>query len=501
MTTRSTTPSAASSTSDADATSNRPVAVLVCVCVATVLVMGLVAAVNLAVPMLAASGLRPSASQLLWSVAASVVVCACGGSPGGAAGDRFGRKGALMTGLITVAVGAAATAAAPTVALVLAARALTGLGAALVLPNCVGVLVHATPPEHRARALGTWGAVSGMGGLVGNTAGAVLLAATAAWQSLFLAVVPLALAGAAWVGRVVPRSARTPRRLDPLGPVLLTAATVTALLGVIEGPEQGWGSGLVLAAFGCAVAAAVAWVAVGLHSTHPLLDPRLFRIPLLSVSSLGMLVTFFGSFGLFYLNASLLQYTRGYTVLQAGLSILPLAAPLLIGSRLVPTVVARIGVPATLAVAFAAIGGGLIGLSTATHEPYPAYAAWLVVIGVGFALALPCLSAELTSALPTHQAGVAGGLQSITRELGSALGVAVVGTIVTSTFATHLPALAGRRPIPHTVAEALTAAPADRGDILDAFAAGAATGLQWAGALTLAAGILVVAVATRARRR
>jgi predicted MFS family arabinose efflux permease len=476
-------------------------AVLVCACVATMLVMSLVAAVNLAMPMLAASSLRPSASQLLWIVDAYVVAFACLVVPGGAVGDRFGRKGVLMTGLITVAAGAAASAAAPTVALVLAARAVTGLGAALVLPNCVGVLVHATPPERRARTLGTWGSVSGMGGLVGNTAGAALLAATAAWQSLFVAVVPIALACAAWVGRVVPRSARTPRHLDLLGTVLLVAATVAALTGIIEGPEQGWGNGLVLSAFGCGVGFTAAWVAVELRSAHPLLDPRLFRIPLLSAGSLGMLVTFFGSFGLFYLNASLLQYARSYTVLLAGLSTLPLAAPLLLGSRFVPLVVSRIGIPSTLAVAFTAIGGGLLGLSTAMREPYFAYAAWLVVIGIGFALALPCLSAELTAALPTQQAGVAGGLQSITRELGSALGVAIIGTIVTSSFITNLPAnVLNHWPVPHTVAEALAAAPADRGDILEAFTVAAATGLQWAGILTLVAGAVVAAVASRAGR-
>src|SRR5690242_14855933 len=156
--------------------------VLACVCVATMLVVGLVAAVNLAVPMLAASGLRPSASELLWIVDAYVVAFACLVIPGGAAGDRFGRKGVLMTGLMIVAVGAAACAVAPTSALLLAARVFTGLGAALVLPNCVGVLVHATPPERRVRALGTWGVASGLGGLVGNTAGAAVLTLTGAWQ-------------------------------------------------------------------------------------------------------------------------------------------------------------------------------------------------------------------------------------------------------------------------------------------------------------------------------
>ncbi|MEU3644054.1 MFS transporter [Lentzea sp. NPDC034063] len=483
-------------------TDARPVrsgAVLACVSFATVLVVGLVAAINLAVPMFAASDLHPGASQLLWIVDAYVVAFACLVIPGGAAGDRFGRKGVLTAGLVVVALGAAACAAAPSIGLLLAARAITGIGAALVLPNCVGVLVHATPPERRARTLGTWGVVSGMGGLIGNTAGAALLAVTGTWQSLFIATVPIALAGAIWVSRVVPRSTRTPRHLDPLGTVLLILATVAVLIGVIEGPELGWDNGIVVTAFGCGVVLVAAWTWSGLRSDHPLLDPRLFRIPLLSASSLGMFVMFFGSFGLFYLNASLLQYVRGYSVLQAGLSVLPLAAPLLLGSRFVPGLVSRFGIPTVLTIAFAAIGSGLIGLSTAMHHPYLAYAAWLVIIGTGFALALPCLSAELAVALPPHQAGIAGGLQSITRELGSALGVAVVGTIVTSSFTANLAgSLRSHEPVPHTVAEALAASFIDHRAVLDAFADAAATGLRWAGVLTVAAGLAVITVAVRA---
>ncbi|MEU6171180.1 MFS transporter [Streptantibioticus parmotrematis] len=471
------------------------VVTLVAVCVATTLVMGLVAAINLAVPMFAASALHPGASQLLWIVDAYVLTFACLVIPGGAAGDRFGRKGALVTGLAIFAAGAILTALAPGVPALLVGRIVTGLGAALVLPNAVGVLVHATAPERRGRALGTWGAVSGLGGLSGNIGGGAILAA-GHWQALFWVIAPLALACALWIAFGIPRSDRSPRSLDPAGTALLVAASVTLLTGVIEGPERGWGSRVVIGAFLLSALLWAVWVLVELRVRHPLLDPRLFRIPLLAAACVGMFVTFFGSFGLFYLNASLLEYGRGLSVLLTGVAILPLALPLVIGARFVPALARRVGFTPTLATAFTAIGGGLFGLSTATSEPYPVYALWLVLVGCGFALAMPVLTIELASALPAHQAGVAGGLQSATREFGSALGVAVVGTVLTAVFSATLPSAVHG----HTVAAALATAPARHAVIVGAFVTGANAALRTAGAVTLAAGLVVVLTARRATR-
>jgi len=474
--------------------------VLLAVCACTILVVGFVAAINLAVPLLAASHLRPDSSELLWIVDGYVIVFACLVIPGGAIGDRFGRKGALITGLLVFAAGAAVSALAVGIPMMLAGRIVSGLGAALVLPNCVGVLVHATGEERRRGALAIWGAISGMGGVVGNTAGAALLT-SGAWETLFWGVVPIAVLGAVAIAVIARPSPRTFRDLDPAGTLLLIATSVALLIGIIEGPGNGWTSGIVLGAFALAILLGAAWVLVELRVTHPLLDPRLFRLPLLTSASLGMLVTWFGSFGLFYLNASLLQYGRGYPVLAAGFATLPLAAPILIGSRFIPALAARIGIPVTLGTGYLFISGGLLGLSFATRQPFMAYAIWLVVLGIGFALALPTLTAELTAGLPPEQAGVAGGLQSATRELGSALGIAVVGTITVAVFAGHLPAsLQALWHVPRTVAEALGLAPGRHAQIIDAYVTGASTALRTGAAITLLAGAIVVALAARHSR-
>ncbi|GCD39695.1 MFS transporter [Streptomyces chrestomyceticus JCM 4735] len=486
---------------DRRAAARRAVVVLACVSACTTLVIGFVAAINLAVPLLAAGDLHPTSSELLWIVDGYVVVFACLVIPGGAAGDRFGRKGALLTGLFTVAAGAALSALAPTVAILLAGRVLTGIGAALVLPNCVGILIHATPAERRGRALAVWAGVSGIGGLVGNVGGGAFLTG-GSWRTLFLAVVLVALACALWAAAAVPRSSRHERGLDPVGALLFVAAAVALLLGIIEGPELGWTSAFVVTAFTLCAALTAVWLAVELRVRHPMLDPRLFRNPLLATASIGMVVAFFANFGLFYVNASLLQYGRGFSVLGAGLGILPMTLPLLLGTRYVRHLVARAGHAVTLAAAFLATTGGLFGLSTASEQPYAVYACWLVLVGIGITLALPCLTQEITAGLPPQQAGVAGGLQSATRELGSALGVAVVGTALTAGFTRNLPAaVTGADSAPRTVAEALAQAPARHTHIVAAYVDGADAALRVAAVSAFCAGVLVVAGATWAARR
>ncbi|MFG1640007.1 MFS transporter [Amycolatopsis sp. NPDC049252] len=466
-------------------------------CACVVLVVGMVAAINLAVPMLAASALHPSAPALVWIVDTYVIFFACLVIPGGGAGDRFGRKGVLLAGLALFAAGALVSAVAPDVVVLLAGRALTGVGAAAVLPNTLAVLLHAVPGERRGATIATWASMTGIGGVIGNVGGGAVLTG-GSWRWLFVAAVPIALGLAALVARVAPVSSRHDRRLDPLAAALLVGASVALLLGIVQGPEAGWGSPLVIGGFACAAVLFTAWVLVELRSEHPLLDPRLFRIAGLRSACLGMTAIFFGMFALFYVNASFLQYAKGFSVLGTGLGILPLTVPIIVGGRHVGLLTRRVGLDATIALAFAFVGGGLLGLSTTDAQtPYAGYAAWLVVTGVGVTLSLPTLSGVIAGSLPPAQAGVGTGLQSTTREFGSALGVAVIGTVFTGRFADALPS-----DVPaHTVAQALAIAPGRAHDVVTAFVSATSLGLRVIGVTVLVLGGLVVLESLFARGR
>ncbi|MFD1052012.1 MFS transporter, partial [Kibdelosporangium lantanae] len=190
----------------------------------------------------------------------------------------------------------------------------------------------------------------------------------------------------------------------------LVGASVALLLGIVQGPEAGWGSPVVIAGFACAAVLFVVWTLVELRAEHPMLDPRLFRIAGLRSACLGMTAVFFGMFALFYVNASFLQYGKGFGVLETGLGIIPMTLPVILGGRHVGRLVDRIGVTATVALAFLFVGGGMLALSTSDMlTPYPVYASWLVVTGIGVALALPTLSAVIAGSLPPSQAGVSTG--------------------------------------------------------------------------------------------
>jgi MFS family permease len=474
--------------------------VLACICACTILVVGFVASINLAVPELADGALAPSPAQLLWIVDAYVLFFACLVIPAGALGDRLGRKGVLLTGLLVFAGGAIVSATAADVPVMLVGRAVTGIGAAGVLPNALAVLIHATDAKRRPHAIAVWAAMSGVGGVVGNIGGGSLLAA-GSWRWLFAAVSIVAIGCCAWVAKATPRSERHNRTVDPIAAALLTTATLALLVGIVEGPGHGWGSAVVVSAFAVAAVLFVGWTVVGLRAAQPLLDPRLFRIPAVRAACLGMVIVFFGMFGFFYLNASLLQYARGFTVLQTGVAVVPLTVPLLVAARFVPRLTRLVGDRTVLAAAFLLTAAGLFGLGSTVRDTYLGYAGWMVVAGCGITLALPTLTIAISAALPREQAGVAGGLQATTREFGSALGVAVIGTLLTADFARRLAGIAHGAHAAGTVALALTRFPAAHHEIISAYADTAGTALKTVALVVVVAGVLVIGEMTWARRR
>ncbi|OHV55359.1 MFS transporter [Pseudofrankia sp. BMG5.36] len=404
-----------------------------------VVVVAMVAAINLALPKLSGSDLHPNSTELLWIVDAYILVFGCLLIPAGALGDRIGRKGVLLAGLGVFAVGCLFSAAAPNVTMLLAGRVVTGLGAALVMPATLSLLMQVTPPERKPHAIATWTAATGAAGALGTLGGGLVLQ-WLPWQGLFLVIGPLALLLAVAVVRVAPRGERHRASLDLVGTALLTATVFALLFGIIEGPDHGWTSALVLGSFAAATLLFALFLTHALRGTHPLLDPRVFAIAKLRTGTIGVAAVFFGLFALFFVNAQYLQYAKGYSPLVTGLAILPLPIGMIAISRRSVAIARRIGTRTVVTGGMILLAAGLAALSYVTSAtPYPPYGLALLAISTGMGLSVPTLSTGIMTSLPPARAGMGSGLNSATREIGAALGVAVVGTILTSHFANNLP--------------------------------------------------------------
>ncbi|MEU2426229.1 MFS transporter [Streptomyces sp. NPDC007851] len=431
----------------------RPVLLALCACV--LVAQSMVAAINLLIPELAASALHPSHSEILWTVDAYVIAFAGLLIPAGAAGDRYGRKGALLAGLALFAAGAATSALAPGPAVLIAGRGLSGAGAALITPATLSLLMHLAAPEHRARALASWTLAIGLGGAAGNMGGG-LVGQFLSWRALFAAMVPLAALLALAVAVTTPRTGRFAHsNLDPLGTLLLTTGLVSVLFGIIEGPAYGWTSAAVLGAFTAGGVLVAGFTAHALRSPKPLFDPRVFRSARLRSATLGTATGFFGLFSLFFLNSQYLQGVKGYDAALTGVAIMPLT----VGMALVPRLAARwAGRPRPVVGAgLSLIGLGLLGASTVgAATPYWGYACWLLVISAGTGLSMPALTLGVVTSLPPHQAGLGSGLGTTARETGAAIGVAVTGTALSA----HSDLASGMGPALRTAALLVLAATA-----------------------------------------
>jgi predicted MFS family arabinose efflux permease len=452
-----------------------------------ILAVSLVAAINLAIPKLSASSLHPSATQLLWIVDIYVLVFGCLLIPAGALGDRYGRKGALLTGLAIVAAGCLLTAAAPGVPLLLCGRALTGVGAALVMPATLSLMMQVTAPDQRSHAVATWTAATGIAGIAGNVGGGLILQYLP-WQGLFLAVAPLAVILAVLAAALTPRGHRHPADLDMRGSALLVAAIAALMYAIIEGPSLGWTSAAVLGVLALSAVLLAVFTLYAMRAAHPLLDPRVFRIPPLRAGSLGVGLTFFGLFALFFVNAQYLQYAKGFSPLVTGLAIGPLSVGMMLISRRSIGWAARLGTRRVVGAGLLGLAAGLALLSLAdASTPYLVYACFLVVMSAGMGLCVPSLSTAVMTSLPRSRAGMGSGLNGATREIGSALGVAVFGTILTSRFVSslHGSTVIGAAHVHSAAAALATAGPTGRAQVVTAFTDAMSVGYRVTGAIVL----------------
>ncbi|MFH8983716.1 MFS transporter [Streptomyces varsoviensis] len=466
--------------------------VLTTMCAAVILVVAMVSAVNLAVPKLADSDLNPSPTQLLWFVDAYVIVFACLLIPAGVLADRWGRKRALLCGLGVFAAGCLICALATGIPMLLAGRIVTGAGAALVMPTTLSLALIAFPPAERPQAIATWTGAAGIGGVVGYLVGGALLQ-TLPWQGLFAAMVPVT-AIVMYAVRYAPAAPRNPVPLDPVGTGLLVLGFVALLYGIIEGPAAGWTSAPIVSAFILGLLVLAAFALQQARSRHPMLEPQLFRTPRLRAGALGVTTAFFAMFALFFTNAQYLQYIKGMTPLTAGVAFLPLAVSMMLVSRRASRLTARFGARRVMAVGILLIAASLLCVSWSdSRTPYALYAVYLVAAGGGMGLTLPPLTMGIMGSVPAHRAGLGSGLNSAAREIGSALGVAVIGTVTTARFAAADPAAgAGHHSAADILAAAARLGAGEHARAVTAFTDAAGTGYRVVAATLVVAAVFVL---------
>ena len=403
-------------------------------CLSLVMVVMSVAGLNVALPSMQRE-LGASASGLQWIVDIYALVFAALLLPAGALGDRYGRKDALLFGLVVFALGAVVGGIATGTGQVIAGRVITGVGAAFVMPATLSLLTTIFPPEERRKAIALWAGFAGAGGALGPIVSGALLERFW-WGSAMLANVPIVLAVLVAVSAFSPNS-RDPEAtpLDPAGAGLSLVGLGALIYGIIEGPEKGWSDAVVVVAFAVAVVTLASFVVWERRTAHPMLPLGLFRDRRMSVGSAVVIVAFFVMFGLFFLFTLYLQFVRGYSPLNAGLSTLPLALTLVAVAPRSAALAERVGTGPVMASGFVLVAAGF-GVLTSIHPgtSYLVLVVALVLLGAGMSLTAAPATGSIMSAVPQAKAGVASAVNDTTREVGGALGIAVLGSIASAVY-------------------------------------------------------------------
>ena len=407
-------------------------------CLSLVMVVMSVAGLNVALPSMQRD-LGASASGLQWIVDIYALVFAALLLPAGALGDRFGRKNALLFGLVVFAVGAVVGGIATSTGQVIAGRVITGVGAAFVMPATLSLLTTIFPPRERRQAIATWAGFAGAGGALGPIVSGALLERFW-WGSAMLANVPVVLAVLVAVWVFSPNS-RDPKAtpLDPVGAGLSLVGLGSLIYGIIEGPEKGWTDPVVLGAFALAVVTLAGFGLWERRSPHPMLPLDLFRDRRMSVGSSVVTVAFFVMFGLFFLYTLYVQFVRGYSPLLAGVSTLPLALTLVVVAPRSAVLAEKLGTGRVIGGGFLLVAAGFGVL--AFLEPSSSYLvilAALVLLGAGMSLTAAPATGSIMSAVPHAKAGVGSAVNDTTREVGGALGIAVLGSVVSAVYRSSL---------------------------------------------------------------
>ncbi len=404
------------------------------ICCMSLFIVGLdVTIVNVALPSIGRD-LHAGVSGLQWTIDAYTLVLASLLMLSGSTADRVGRRRTFQTGLAMFTLGSLLCSVAPGLGWLVAFRMIQAVGGSMLNPVAMSIITNTfIKPAERARAIGMWGGVIGLSMALGPIAGG-LIVETVGWRGIFWVNIPVGIAAIVLTALFVPESkAPRSRRLDPVGQALVIILLAALVYGLIEGPASGWTSGKIVGCFALAAAALVALLGYEPRREEPLIDVRFFRSAPFS-GAVAIAICAFAALGGFLLvNQLYLQDVRGYSPLMAGVFTLPMAAMTAIFSPLSGRLVATRGTRPSLVLAGVGItGAGLILAHVTTGTAAILLVASYALFGFGFGLVNAPITNSTVSGMPRTQAGVAAGVASTSRQVGSSLGVAVIGSATIS---------------------------------------------------------------------
>jgi MFS transporter, DHA2 family, methylenomycin A resistance protein len=476
-------------------------------CFALFMVMLDSTVVNLALPTIQRK-LNASLAELQWIVDAYVLLLASLLLTGGTLGDLFGRRKAFIGGLGLFTLSSFACALAPGIGMLIAARAVQGVGAAIMMPSTLSILTNTFPdPRERAQAIGMWAGVSGLALAVGPVVGGSMVDSFG-WQSIFLINVPIGLIAVVVAWRFVPESAqREGRSLDLPGQALAIVGLAALTYAFIEANKYGWSSARIISLFACAAVALGAFGVVEARSKSPMLQLKFFRNITFTGANIVGLVISFGFFGIIFFMSLFWQNVQGYSATRSGVLSLPMTLGVMSAAIVSGRVVGRIGARLPIALGLTMTGAGLLLLITVHFDSsYSVQWPWLLLIGLGNGLAMSPMTTAIMSTVPGNRAGMASATSNTMRQTGSVFGIAVLGSIVTSHYigvltgkvqAMHLPpivqervlaiAAQGRQAMPKHVPAGIDVVAIGRA-IGESFTSGLHVGL-WVSGLLLLGGV------------
>jgi EmrB/QacA subfamily drug resistance transporter len=405
---------------------------------------------NVAIPTLQ-NQLHATQGQIEWIIDSYVLVFAGLLLTMGAIGDKFGRRRALTVGLVIFGIGSTLSAVSGSANVLIATRALMGVGGALIMPSTLSILTNVFPPAERGRAIAIWAGVSGLGIGVGPIAGGMLLEHFW-WGSIFLVNIPVVIAAIAAGRFLVPESKddHAPR-LDPLGAGLSIVGLSALVWAIIEAPARGWLDPAIVGVGAAGILVVAVFVVSEARSDHPMLPIEFFRNPRFSAGSGAVTLAFFALFGTTLLLVQYQQLVRGYDALGSGIRVLPVAVALVAFAPRSAGLAARFGTKRVVATGLTLLALTLASLRLFEVEtPYWKLGVVYFLMGAAMAHVVAPATEAIMGALPRNRAGVGSAVNDTTRQVGGALGVAILGSLLSSAYAAHVsPVLnalpAGRR--------------------------------------------------------